>query len=146
MFHSCLSLSGSSVSNGYREMGFYWLLQCNLLGERLVTLGLAGAGYLRSANPGDSTHDPHEHNLNASLHAPIFIPLPFPPSAMFAPLFLYSVVDSHWFHFESGPSFLSQFGSGSKEPNQCGSTWVRTGSGSWSVTKVEFYMKKVGKR
>ncbi len=84
--HSCLSLSwsGSSVPIGYREVGFYWLLQCNLLGERLVTLGLAGAGYLRSANPGDSTHNPHEHNLTASPYTPIFLPLPFPLSAIFA--------------------------------------------------------------
>ncbi len=72
-----LSWSGSSVSIDYREVGFYWLLQCNLLGERLVTLGLAGAGYLRSANPGDSTHNPHEHNLTASPYTPIFTPLPF---------------------------------------------------------------------
>jgi hypothetical protein len=60
-FKSCvpsckLYLSETWALLSYRRMMIVVLgLQCNYLGERLVPLGLAGAGYLRSANTGDAT-------------------------------------------------------------------------------------------
>ncbi len=52
---------------------------------------------------------------------------------------LSSFVDPDWFQCGSGYSFLSQRGSRSREPNQCG-------SGSWSefhVTKGWIYTRKI---
>jgi hypothetical protein len=51
-----------------------------------------------------------------------------------------SVVYPHWFHRESGSSFFSHYGSGSREPNQCG-------AGLWILVrllnhkKLNFYIK-----